>query len=85
MGILGNMFHREQTAPSYPSDPLSTLGSSDTLPAVQPSMTERITAGGNMVLDKATQIYKENPKLVGGLAVLAGAAILAGMKRRGKF
>jgi len=72
------------------TEPYSTLGSADTLPATTTPGTmatwkDRITAGGTAAVDKATQIYKENPKLVGGLAVLAGAAILAGMKKRGRI
>ena len=78
------LFRRTTSIENPPSDPSATLGREDTLPAVQGTFGERISAGGNMMLDKATQIYKENPKLVGGLAVLAGAAILAGMKRRGR-
>jgi hypothetical protein len=66
-------------------EPYSTLGSSDTLPANAGNLRDRIAAGGSAAIDKATQIYKQNPKLVGGLAVLAGAAILAGMKKRGSF
>jgi hypothetical protein len=61
------------------------LGSSDTLPANTGNLRDRITAGGSTAVEKATQIYKQNPKLVGGLAVLAGAAILAGLKKRGTF
>ena len=68
---------------STSTEPYNTLGSSDTLPATAGSLRDRITAGGSAAIDKATQIYKQNPKLVGGLAVLAGAAILAGMKKRG--
>ena len=83
MGILGNMFNRNSTATAnVPTDPYSTLGSSDTLPA-NASLRDRLAAGGGAVVDRATQFYKQNPKLVGGLAVLAGAAILAGMKKRG--
>ena len=70
---------------STSTEPYSTLGSSDTLPANTGSLKDRITAGGSAAVDKATQIYKQNPKLIGGLAVLAGAAILAGMKKRGTF
>jgi hypothetical protein len=44
----------------------------------------RIAAGGTAVVNRATEIYRQNPKLVGGLAVLAGAAILAGMRKRGR-
>jgi hypothetical protein len=67
------------------TEPYSTLGSSDTLPATITSWKDRIAAGGSAAVDKATQVYKENPKLIGGLAVLVGAAILAGMKKRGTF
>jgi hypothetical protein len=65
-------------------EPYSTLGSSDTLPASSGGFKDRIAAGGSAAMGKATQIYKENPKLVGGLAVLAGAAILAGMRKRAR-
>jgi hypothetical protein len=70
---------------STSTEPYSTLGSSDTLPANTGNLRDRITAGGSAAVEKATQIYKQNPKLVGGLAVLAGAAILAGLKKRGTF
>jgi hypothetical protein len=72
---------------STSTEPYSTLGSSDTLPANVPpggSLRDRLSQGGTVLADRATQIYKQNPKLVGGLAVLAGAAILAGMKKRGR-
>ena len=69
---------------STTTEPYSTLGSSDTLPANIGSLRDRIASGGSYAVDKATQIYRQNPKLVGGLAVLAGAAILAGMRRRGR-
>ena len=70
------------------TEPYSTLGSADTLPATTGTTgtwKDRIAAGGSAAVDRATQIYKQNPRLVGGLAVLAGAAILAGMKKRGTF
>jgi hypothetical protein len=70
---------------STSTEPYSTLGSSDTLPANAGNLRDRIAAGGSAAMEKATQIYKQNPKLVGGLAVLAGAAILAGLKKRGTF
>jgi hypothetical protein len=70
---------------STSNEPYSTLGSSDTLPSTMGNWKDRITAGGSAAVDKATQIYRQNPKLVGGLAVLAGAAILAGLKKRGTF
>jgi hypothetical protein len=78
-------FFRKTTS----TEPYSTLGSSDTLPAntasSMASWKDRIAQGGNAALGKATEVYNRNPKLVGGLAVLAGAAILAGMKKRGRI
>jgi len=38
------------------------------------------TSGGAMV-DRATQIYKENPKMVGGVALLASALLLNRLRR----
>lgn len=67
------------------TEPYSTLGRSDTLPATTGGWKDRIAAGGSAAVDKATQVYQKNPKLIGGLAVLAGAAILAGMKKRGRI
>lgn len=46
------------------------------------AMTDRLAAGSNAALDKATQVYNRNPKLVGGLALVAGALLLNRMKRR---
>lgn len=37
-------------------------------------------AGGSLV-DKATQVYNRNPKLIGGLALIASALLLNRMKR----
>jgi hypothetical protein len=65
-------------------EPYSTLGSADTLPPEAGDWRSRVAAGGTAVVDRATQIYRQNPKLVSGLAVLAGAALIAGMKRRGR-
>lgn len=46
-----------------------------------PSMTQKVTDGANVALDKASQIYHRNPKLIGGLAAVAGAILLSRMKR----
>ena len=39
------------------------------------------SAGANSALDKARDIYNRNPKLIGGLAAVAGAILLTRMKR----
>jgi len=41
----------------------------------------RIVQGSNVALDKASAIYHKNPKLIGGLAAVAGAILLTRMKR----
>lgn len=37
--------------------------------------------GSGNIADRATQIYKQNPKLIGGLALIASALLLNRMKR----
>lgn len=77
MGIF-NRFRNTTT------DPASTLGRADTLPATVNDLGGRITAGGKDLASKATQIYKENPKLVGGIALVASALLLNRMRRTSK-
>ena len=64
-----------------PARPESTLGRSDTLPAETGSLGSRIQAGSSAIVDRATQIYKENPKLVGGAALIASALLLNRLRR----
>jgi hypothetical protein len=64
------LFDRFRNTAVIPARPESTLGPADTLPADSGSLATR-----------ATQIYKNNPKVVGGLALLASALILNRMKR----
>ena len=59
-------FNRTSTAPT-------TI---DNLPAAANHVAGRITAGGKDLATKATQIYKDNPKLVGGIALVASAILL---------
>ena len=58
------------------TEPASTLGTTDTLPATVDDVKGRITAGGRDLAGRATQFYKENPKLVGGIALVASALLL---------
>ena len=75
---MGFFSRNRSLAPA--SDDASTLGRSDSLPA-STGFGDRIAAGSNAALDKATQIYNKNPKLIGGLAAVAGAILLTRMKR----
>ena len=63
-----------------PTTPDSSLGRGDVIPANGGSMTDRLRAGGGQLVDSATGFYKKNPKLVGGLALLASAVLLNRMR-----
>ena len=75
MGI----FRRNRDLAVTPAAPDSTLGSRDIVPS---DIRDSITARGNAMIGKATQFYKENPKLVGGAALLASALLLNKMRSR---
>lgn len=77
-------FTRSRDVSTVPQVPSSALGDGDVIPA-NATWKDKLSAGSNAALDKATAVYNKNPKLVGGLAVLAGAAILAGIKKRGRL
>lgn len=56
----------------------------ENLPAAANDVAGRITAGGRDLATKATRIYKENPKLVGGIALVASALLLNRMRGTSK-
>jgi hypothetical protein len=71
------MFRRNRDIANLPQDPASTLGPSDVLhDSSLSNMGNRITAGSTAAVGKAKQFYKENPKLVGGIALVASALLL---------
>lgn len=71
------MFRRNRDIANVPQDPASTLGPSDVLhDSSLSNLNDRITASGNAAVGKAKQFYKENPKLVGGIALVASALLL---------
>ena len=57
----------------------------DTLPSTTTqaasNITQKMADGANVALDKAASIYNKNPKLIGGLAAVAGAILLSRMTR----
>jgi hypothetical protein len=61
--------HRTEMEPAAPPPAPHTMGQ---------AMTDK----ANVAIDKASQIYHKNPKLIGGLAAVAGALLLSRMKRR---
>ena len=80
MGIF-NRFRNTTT------EAATTLGNSVdnlNLPATANDVAGRITAGSKDLAGKATQIYKENPKLIGGLALVASALLLNKLRSTAK-
>jgi hypothetical protein len=55
-------------------------GNTEVVPA-NAAPTSRLGMSGGAMVDKATQIYKQNPKMVGGLALLASALLLNRLRR----
>jgi hypothetical protein len=53
------------------------------LPAQSPEAIsgEVMPRTGSSIANKAAQVYKQNPKLIGGLALIASALLLNRMKR----
>ena len=52
-------------------------------PTSQGSLAERARVSSGAMVDRATKIYKENPKTVGGIALIASALLLNRMRSRG--
>ncbi|HYC37218.1 MAG TPA: hypothetical protein VEC19_12400 [Usitatibacter sp.] len=79
MGLFDRM--RSHTA-NVPQESASTLGAGDVIPARSSGgFMERMGTQGGALAGKATDFYKQNPKLVGGVALLASALLLNRMKR----
>ena len=66
-------FNRTRTTPTV-----------ENLPATASDVAGRITAGGKDLASKATQIYRENPKLINGIALVASAILLNRMRSTSK-
>ncbi len=81
MAILGRFIHRRRAADATQPDPYDTLGEDDTLHAEPRSMKQRLATGGHVALDKATRTYRRSPKLIGGLALVAGAFLLTQLRK----
>ena len=78
MGILDTFF---------PSKTTTTTTGGEYIPANDTAIARTgnaIRDSGAAALNKVTDIYKANPKKFQLLGVLAGAAILAGMKNRAR-
>lgn len=71
MGILDSFLRRKQV----PSDTLPVPSATESLPSAARRQ-------GNLILNRAGQIYRDNPKKVQAIGLLAAAALLTRMKRR---
>jgi hypothetical protein len=80
MGLLGNIFAGRAAANA--ADSAGNAQAGQYIPANTTDVSTGIGARANAVLGRAQQIYQQNPKLVGGIALLGAAALLASMKRR---
>lgn len=76
-----NLFKRNRGMANAHAGPDVTLGSRDVIPATG-SLGNRLRAGSNAALNRASDVYRKNPKMVGGLALVAGALLLNRMKAR---
>lgn len=86
MGLLGKIFAATVAAKALRSarDNRDTQVEGEYLPANSTDVATGIGARANTMLGRAGQIYKENPKLVGGIALLGAAALLASLRQRGR-
>jgi len=73
-----NLFNRLRSR-NVPQAPEATLGSGDVIPA-DSSFGSRLRTGSSQALNRASDVYRRNPKVVGGLALVAGAMLLNRMK-----
>ncbi len=69
-------FKRIRDVALQPQEPAATLGRGDVLRA-----DSRIASGAGAMVDRATRIYKENPKVIGGVALIASALLLNRLRR----
>ena len=68
---MGLFTRKTQVEKNLPAAPESAPG----------GMTQTMADHANVAIDKAASIYNKNPKLIGGLAAVAGAILLSRMKR----
>jgi hypothetical protein len=81
MGLLGKIFAVTAASKAFRSARADRAPQSEYIPAGSNAVSPGFGSTANAVLDRAGQIYKQNPKLVGGIALLGAAALLASIKR----
>jgi uncharacterized membrane protein len=71
MGLLGNILNRRQESADTQVVPAAT---GESLPST-------LRQQGNAMLNRATQFYRENPKKVQAVGLVAAALLLNSMRR----
>lgn len=82
MELLNSILKRGESATTTVGDATSTA--LDRAGDVVARTGSSLSRTGNMLAGRATQYYKENPKKVQALGLLAVAALLVGIKNRGR-
>jgi hypothetical protein len=79
MGTMGNMVSRVLGKGRAPA---TTTAQGQYIPASQSQGTmDALGTQANAVLQRATDVYRRNPKLVGGIGLVALAALLVKVKQ----
>jgi hypothetical protein len=79
MGMMGNMVSRVLGKGQAPA---TTTAEGQYIPATQSQDTMgALGTQANAVLQRATDVYRRNPKLVGGIGLVALAALLVKVKQ----
>jgi hypothetical protein len=76
-----NLFNRIRGMANAHARPDTNILSGEVVPAAS-SYGNKLRAGSNAALNRASEVYRKNPKMVGGLALVAGALLLNRMKAR---
>jgi hypothetical protein len=83
MGLLNSILKRGESATTTAADATSTA--LDRAGDVVARTGSSLSRTGSMIADRATTYYKANPKKVQALGLLAAAALLVGIKNRGRI
>ena len=82
MGLLDSILKKGESATTTVGDATSTA--LDRAGDVVARTGSSLSRTGNQLAGRATQYYKVNPKKVQALGLLAAAALLVGIKNRGR-
>jgi len=82
MGFLDSILRRQDPTTTTPTTtPTALERASDVMARTGTSLGRT----GSMILERGTQYYKANPRKVQALGLLAAAALLVGVRNRGRM